>query len=48
LSNVAIKGSLGTNDSKLLQGDDIETTVPESLPEALPTTDEAAPVENQE
>ncbi|MFT4830869.1 MAG: preprotein translocase subunit SecG [Psychroserpens sp.] len=48
LSNVAIKGTLGNNDSKLLQGNDIETTVPESLPEALPTTDEAAPLKNKE
>lgn len=36
LSNVALKGNYGTTDSKLLQGDDIETTVPETLPDEVP------------
>ncbi|WP_209402191.1 preprotein translocase subunit SecG [Pseudozobellia sp. WGM2] len=35
-SNVALKGNFGTNDSKLLNGDDIETVVPETVPESLP------------
>ncbi len=35
-SNIALKGNFGDADSKLLQGDDIETTVPETLPEIVP------------
>lgn len=35
-SNIALKGNFGTNDSKLLNGDDIEATVPEALPESVP------------
>ncbi|WP_405384319.1 preprotein translocase subunit SecG [Maribacter sp. LLG6340-A2] len=41
-SNIALKGNFGTSDSKLLQGDDIETIVPETLPE------EVAPVETEQ
>ncbi|MRI01741.1 preprotein translocase subunit SecG [Kriegella sp. EG-1] len=40
-SNVALKGDFGTTDSKLLDGDDIETTIPETIPESIP---ESAPV----
>ncbi len=36
LSNVALKGNFGDADSKLLQGDGIETTVPETVPEEVP------------
>ncbi|UJH66324.1 preprotein translocase subunit SecG [Allomuricauda sp. SCSIO 65647] len=36
LSNVALKGSYGQADSKLLDGDDIETTIPETVPEEVP------------
>ncbi|HMB62579.1 MAG TPA: preprotein translocase subunit SecG [Eudoraea sp.] len=36
LSNVALKGNFGEADSKLLQGDDIETSVPETLPDQVP------------
>ncbi len=36
LSNTAIKGSFVEAESKLLQGDDINTTVPETLPEEVP------------
>ncbi|MET1258984.1 MAG: preprotein translocase subunit SecG [Flavobacteriaceae bacterium] len=36
LSNVALKGNYGVVDSKLLQGDDIEAEVPETLPEEVP------------
>ena len=36
LSNVALKGNFSEADSKLLQGDDIETTVPETVPEEVP------------
>ncbi|WP_190809876.1 preprotein translocase subunit SecG [Flagellimonas sp. S3867] len=36
LSNVSLKGSYSQADSKLLQGDDIETTVPETVPEEVP------------
>ncbi len=36
LSNVSIKGSFAEAESKLLQGDDIETTVPETVPEEVP------------
>jgi len=40
LSNVAIKGNYSGTDSKLLQGDDIETTVPETVaPEEIPSTE---------
>jgi preprotein translocase subunit SecG len=35
-SNIALPGKFGNADSKLLQGDEIETTVPESLPEEVP------------
>ncbi|WP_394974827.1 preprotein translocase subunit SecG [uncultured Croceitalea sp.] len=38
LSNVALKGNYTQTDSKLLQGDDIETTVPETVPEEVPET----------
>lgn len=36
LSNVAIKGNFAEAESKLLQGSDIENTVPETLPEEVP------------
>ncbi len=36
LSNVALKGNFAEAESKLLQGDDIETTVPETIPEEVP------------
>jgi preprotein translocase subunit SecG len=44
-SNIALKGNFGESDSKLLQGDDIETTVPETLPEEVtpPVTNEDTP-----
>ncbi|WP_047247315.1 preprotein translocase subunit SecG [Maribacter thermophilus] len=44
-SNIALKGNFGDADSKLLQGDDIETTVPETLPVETtpPATNEATP-----
>ena len=35
-SNIALKGNFGNADSKLLQGDDIEETVPEAVPEEVP------------
>lgn len=35
-SNVALKGNFGEGESKLLNGDDIETTIPDQLPESLP------------
>ncbi|MDC6351246.1 preprotein translocase subunit SecG [Zeaxanthinibacter sp. PT1] len=38
LSNVALKENFGESDSRLLQGDDIETTIPEEVPETLPET----------
>jgi preprotein translocase subunit SecG len=34
-SNIALKGNFSDADSKLLQGDDIETTVPETLPDEV-------------
>ncbi|WP_091865880.1 preprotein translocase subunit SecG [Pricia antarctica] len=40
-SNVSLKGSFGEGESKLLNGDDIETTLPEEVPESLPTTPSA-------
>ncbi len=36
LSNVALKGNFGSADSKLLDGDGVETTVPETVPEEVP------------
>lgn len=43
LSNVALKGNFGDADSKLLQGDDVENTIPETTtpdtPAATNTTD---------
>ncbi|MEN1783959.1 MAG: preprotein translocase subunit SecG [Bacteroidota bacterium] len=39
VSNVALKGNYGTQGSKLLEGDDIETTIPEAIPEDLPAQD---------
>jgi preprotein translocase subunit SecG len=33
LSNVALKGSFSDSDSKLLNGDPIETTTPDALPD---------------
>ncbi len=46
LSNVALKGNFGEADSKLLQGDDIETSVPEEVvPEQAPATNEFNPAD---
>lgn len=45
LSNVALKGSFGETDSKLLQGDDIETTVPETVPEEVVPADTTSPLD---
>lgn len=47
-SNIALKGNFGDADSKLLQGDDIETTVPETLPEEItpPATNEVTPTDS--
>ncbi len=36
LSNVSLKGSYNQADSKLLQGDGTETTIPETIPEEVP------------
>ncbi|MEM9866531.1 MAG: preprotein translocase subunit SecG [Bacteroidota bacterium] len=44
LSNVSLKGNFGQADSKILNGDDIETTVPETVPEQVP---EQVPADNQ-
>ncbi len=35
-SNVALKGNFGTADSKLLNEDGIEETLPDDVPETLP------------
>ncbi len=40
-SNVTLKGNFGEGESKLLNGDDIETTLPDEVPESLPTTPSA-------
>ncbi len=47
-SNIALKGNFGDSDSRLLQGDDIETTVPETLPEEVtpPVTNDASPADS--
>ncbi|WP_298997353.1 preprotein translocase subunit SecG [Flagellimonas sp. S174] len=36
LSNVSLKGSFGQAQSKVLDGNDVETTVPETVPEQVP------------
>ncbi|MEO9512613.1 MAG: preprotein translocase subunit SecG [Flavobacteriaceae bacterium] len=51
LSNVSLKGSYSQADSKLLQGDDIENTVPEEtvpeqVPEAVPAADNTNPADS--
>ncbi len=47
-SNIALKGNFGDVESKLLQGDDIETTVPETLPDEITPelTPEVAPTDS--
>jgi preprotein translocase subunit SecG len=47
-SNIALQGNFGDAESKLLQGDDIETSVPETLPEeTLPeVTPEVTPTDS--
>ncbi|MGB6152283.1 MAG: preprotein translocase subunit SecG [Pricia sp.] len=35
-SNVALKGNFGEGESKILNSNDIETTIPDELPESLP------------
>ncbi|RIV44236.1 MULTISPECIES: preprotein translocase subunit SecG [Flavobacteriaceae] len=48
LSNVSLKGNYGSADSKLLQGDDIESvpeTVPEEVPEQLPPAGNTNPTD---
>ncbi|MBD0777215.1 preprotein translocase subunit SecG [Maribacter sp. ANRC-HE7] len=35
-SNIALKGNYSDSESKLLQGSDIEETVPETVPEEVP------------
>lgn len=49
LSNVSIKGNFAEAESKLLQGDDLETgvpeTVPEEVPEELPANDGVNPID---
>ncbi|MBT8187152.1 MAG: preprotein translocase subunit SecG [Croceitalea sp.] len=45
LSNVALKGNYGQVDSKLLNGDDIENTIPEEVPEELPTATGNNPID---
>ena len=38
-SNVALKGAFGTEESKLLNGDEINTEIPAVVPEVAPSTD---------
>lgn len=47
-SNVALKGDFGAVDSKLIDGDDIENSIPEPIPDAvpLPTTDGVDPTDS--
>ncbi len=37
-SNIALKGDFGNSNSKILQGDDIETVVPDEVPDTTPDT----------
>ncbi|QWX83126.1 preprotein translocase subunit SecG [Cellulophaga sp. HaHaR_3_176] len=44
LSNISLKDNFKQEDSKLLQGNDIENTLPDALPETIPTpTETTAP-----
>ena len=49
LSNVSLKGNFGQAESKVLSGDDVETTipdaVPEQVPEQVPATDQTNPAD---
>ncbi|MEM9363975.1 MAG: preprotein translocase subunit SecG [Bacteroidota bacterium] len=36
LSNVSLKGNFGQAQSKVLDGNDVETTIPETVPEQVP------------
>jgi len=48
-SNVALKGDFGNADSKLLNSDGVEITVPESVPETVPeiTPTETTPTDSE-
>ena len=49
LSNVSLKGNFGQAESKVLNGDDVETTIPEAVPEQVPeqvpATDQTNPAD---
>ncbi len=45
LSNIALKGNYGEADSKLLQGDGIENTLPDTTTPEAPTTDGVNPID---
>ncbi len=48
-SNIALKGSFGSADSKLINGNDIENTLPGDPVDALPepAADQAAPTDGE-
>ncbi|NKI31712.1 preprotein translocase subunit SecG [Croceivirga thetidis] len=43
LSNISLKGNFGQAESRVLDGEDIETSVPETIPEEVP---EEVPADN--
>ncbi|MEM8846657.1 MAG: preprotein translocase subunit SecG [Bacteroidota bacterium] len=49
LSNVSLKGNFGQAQSKVLDGNDVETTIPETVPEQVPeqvpATDQTNPAD---
>ena len=49
LSSVSLKGNFGQAESKVLNGDDVETTIPEAVPEQVPeqvpATDQTNPAD---
>lgn len=45
LSNISLKGNFGSTESKVLQGDGVENTVPEALPEETLPSNEASPLD---
>lgn len=48
LSNISLKENYSQTDSKLLDGKNIENTLPDTLPESVPNSTEGTPVPDAE